>query len=143
LLSRVWLKVKKRDGKPSNYEVSTPTAVAGVRGTVLRVDVEKDKDDNDVTLVKVYTGKVDVTRPKGPRVEVPGPDEVSKDTWEKIVIEMMGKEQIRIGKAGPLGKVTKFDPDEEKKTDEWARWNQERDEVEEKGGDEVEAPKGD
>jgi hypothetical protein len=51
-----WFRVTKRN---SRFEVITPTAVAGVRGTVFEVGVNPA---NLQTRVSVYEGKVEVTR---------------------------------------------------------------------------------
>lgn len=48
--------VKKLVDEKSSFEFETPTATAAIRGTILGLDVTKDK-----TLVKVYEGTVTVS----------------------------------------------------------------------------------
>src|SRR5512139_673188 len=81
---KLWANVKKLVTTDSKVEVKTVNAVAGVRGTVYRVNVE---DDNSA-LVKVYDGSVyvDGVQKGEPReapavgftapVPVPGPSQV-------------------------------------------------------------------
>lgn len=61
---QVWANVKKMVSKKSKFTFETPTAVAAIRGTRLRVKVDKSK-----TIVDVYEGSVSV-RNKGSRKEV-------------------------------------------------------------------------
>ncbi|MFC1476500.1 FecR domain-containing protein [Fibrobacterota bacterium] len=56
---QVWANVKKLVSKKSKFSFETPTAVAAIRGTRLRVEVDKSK-----TVVDVYEGSVSV-RNKG------------------------------------------------------------------------------
>ena len=51
---KAWAKVSKMVGSEARFEVKTENAVAGVRGTVFRVNVEEDA----ATVVKVYEGAV-------------------------------------------------------------------------------------
>ncbi len=64
-LGRMWAKVTSRIGTPrGTFNAHTPTAVAGVRGTVYNLEVAKDTSTN----IWVYEGKVGV----GPPVLVEG-----------------------------------------------------------------------
>lgn len=134
-LGKLWANVKKLKTADSSVEVKTANAVAGVRGTVYRVNVEEDKS----ALVKVYDGEVYVANPprdaskpidrvtqphevSGPR-EVPPPfHEVSMEEWTAIVKAM---QQIRISPDGKPSKPEDFDPKTD--ADDWVKWNQERD----------------
>src|SRR5208283_5366527 len=135
-VGKVWAKVKKLITQDSSVVVETSNAVAGVRGTVYRVNVEEDKS----ALVKVYDGSVYVANPpketegklplqvpkptevSGPR-EVPPPyHQVTMEEWTYIVKAM---QQISISPQGIATQPQDFDPKTE--TDEWVRWNQERD----------------
>jgi FecR protein len=134
-LGKLWAKVKRLTTSDSSVEVKTTNAVAGVRGTVYRVNVEEDKS----ALVKVYDGTVYVANPprdasksldksiaphevSGPR-EVPPPyHEVSMEEWTAIVNAM---QQISISPEGKPSKPEDFDPKAD--SDEWVKWNQERD----------------
>src|SRR5574341_1839396 len=135
-LVKLWAKVKKLTTTDSRVEVKTTNAVAGVRGTVYRVNVEEDKS----ALVKVYDGAVYVANPprdatgKPPTqvskpTEVPGPHEVpppyhevSMEEWTVIVQAM---QQITISPQGVASKPQDFDPKAD--ADDWVKWNQERD----------------
>jgi hypothetical protein len=132
---KLWANVKKLTTSDSSVEVKTSNAVAGVRGTVYRVNVEADKS----ALVKVYDGEVYVANPprdaskpadkalqphevSGPH-EVPPPyHEVSMEEWTAIVKAM---QQITISPEGKPSKPQDFDPRAD--LDDWVRWNQERD----------------
>jgi hypothetical protein len=134
-LGKMWAKVKKLVTSDSAVEVKTVNAVAGVRGTVYRVDVEEDKS----AMVKVYDGSVYVASPpkevpkpasevSGP-VPVPGPHEVpspvrevTMEEWQVIVSSM---QQIAISPQGVASQPKDFTSQED--TDDWVKWNQERD----------------
>jgi hypothetical protein len=135
-IGKVWAKVKKLITQDSSVVVETSNAVAGVRGTVYRVNVEDDKS----ALVKVYDGSVYVASPPkemegkpplqvskptevtGPR-EVPPPyHQVTMEEWTYIVKAM---QQISISPQGIATQPQDFDPKTD--ADEWVRWNQERD----------------
>jgi len=98
----VWINMKKLLSTSKQFEVSTPTAVAAIRGTVFRMKSNLDSSAE----VDVYDGKVAVgpsdelkqkmrrARPSGPMekpVEVPGPEEipgpyeVPLEQWRDIV----------------------------------------------------------
>ena len=129
LLGKAWTKVKKLVSKDSSFEIKTKNAVAGVRGTTFRLDVEKDES----TVVRVYSGAVAVAvlpvyakkHKKGERVQVPGPQEVSKKKWEEIVLKAM--QEVRVTAAGELMPPREFSAEEEK-DDEWVMWNKKLDE---------------
>lgn len=109
----LWTKVKKALGG-GKFEVSTERAVAGVRGTIFRIDADalvkaaKGKG-RKASIVRVVEGSVAVNpskaiaktfkkaAPKGPRVEVAGPQEVSVDQWEKIFVTLAANQQIAVG----------------------------------------------
>ncbi len=134
-VGKLWANVKKLTTSDSAVEVRTSNAVAGVRGTVYRVNVEEDKS----ALVKVYDGSVYVANPPrdsskpmggataphevaGPH-EVPPPyHEVSMEEWTEIVKAM---QQISISPQGVPSKPQDFDPKAD--ADDWVKWNQERD----------------
>jgi ferric-dicitrate binding protein FerR (iron transport regulator) len=132
---KLWANVKKLATADSRVEVKTVNAVAGVRGTVYRVNVE---DDNSA-VVKVYDGSVNVTGvPKEsaktsgqftPPVPVAGPSEVpppyhevSMEEWTVIVKAM---QQISISPQGVASQPEDFTPQQD--MDDWVKWNQERD----------------
>lgn len=127
LLGKVWSKVTGIFGNDRSFEVRTERAVAGVRGTIFQVNAAKSK----AVLVKVYTGTVAVAGssmptaapPKGERVQVAGPQQVSRQQWEKIVSAMM---QVKVGADGVPEDPQRFSEKDEEK-DAWARWNRERD----------------
>jgi hypothetical protein len=134
-VGKLWANVKKLMTADSSVEVRTTNAVAGVRGTVYRVNVDEDKS----AMIKVYDGSVYVANPpkdasqahaspepphevSGPH-EVPPPyHEVTREEWTAIVQAM---QQISISPQGVPSKPESFDPKAD--TDDWVRWNQERD----------------
>lgn len=134
---QVWANVSKLVGSEARFQVKTQNAVAGVRGTVFRVNIDRDK----ATVVKVYNGAVAVSNSPfftnqgkesagvGPirsdRKEIAPPfQEVSKKEWEQRVEKMM---QVRVGPDGVMTKAASFTLEEEKKADEaeaeWVNWN--------------------
>jgi len=134
-VGKVWAKVKKLVTPDSSVEVGMSNAVAGVRGTVYRVNVEEDKS----VLVRVYDGEVYVANPPGDAAkaaegslrphEVPGPHEVpppyhevSMAQWTEIVKAM---QQISISPEGIPSKPEDFDLKAD--SDDWVKWNQARD----------------
>jgi hypothetical protein len=135
-VGKLWAKVKKLSTPDSSVEVKTANAVAGVRGTVYRVNAEDDKS----ALVKVYDGTVYVASPPkeaagGPPgqvskpSEVPGPrpvpppfHQVSMEEWTVIVKAM---QQVSVSPQGVASKAEEFDPKAD--ADDWVKWNQERD----------------
>lgn len=135
-IGRLWAKVKRLVTPDSSVQITTGNAVAGVRGTVYRVNVAEDQS----ALVKVYDGSVYVANPPkddagkpGDRVgaptPVPGPHEVpppmhevTMEEWHVIVKAM---QEISISSQGVASQPKDFDPDAD--ADEWVKWNQERD----------------
>jgi hypothetical protein len=132
---KLWANVKKLTTSDSSVEVKTSNAVAGVRGTVYRVNVEDDQS----AVVKVYDGSVYVANPprdaskpldkaiaphevSGPHAVAPPYHEVSMEEWTAIVKAM---QQITISPQGVPSKPEDFDPKAD--ADEWVKWNQERD----------------
>jgi FecR protein len=149
VLGKVWAKVTKAvSGSDSKFEVTTDRAVAGVRGTVFRVDATKllsaassstaplpKKGVESKTTVKVSVGRVAVeamvrnmalgagpgpgdttgsatTPPPGTKTAaatppatggkkerrlVGGPQEISKDQWEKKFVELQQHQAITVG----------------------------------------------
>lgn len=131
MLGKVWSKVTTTFGGDSKYEVTTGNAVAGVRGTTFRVNAEADAS----TLVRVYSGTVAVAgntpiyqthKPGEKRKEVPGPKQITKGDWERVVGSMMS---IKIGSNGLPSEPEKFAVADEMKGEEgkWIAWNLERD----------------
>ncbi len=135
VLGKTWANVSKLFGQRGRFAVSTKTAVAGVRGTVYRVNVAED----NTVLVKVYWGEVGVssapkpdtasqpqqimkpTKVLGPH-PVAGPHPVSMEEWTYIVKSM---QQIIIRPDGTATKPMPFLAGED--INDWVRWNQERD----------------
>ncbi len=112
LVGGIWAKVKKAiAGTDSTFEVSAARAVAGVRGTIFRVDATPliagtHPPKIRETVVRVSEGRVAVSAqvkkpgakppPTGPRVEVPGPTEVTAEQWEKRFVELQAGREVRI-----------------------------------------------
>lgn len=132
----LWTKVKKALGG-GKFEVSTERAVAGVRGTIFRIDADalvkgaKGKG-RKASVVRVVEGAVGVkpqpaiaktiaaaaAPKKGPRVEVPGPQEVTVDAWEKIFVDLAANQQIVVG----VDLWEKAEIDAASKTDAFSKW---------------------
>ncbi len=132
LVGKVWANVAKAVGGEARFEVQTENAVAGVRGTTFRVDAAKDRS----VVVKVYSGTVAVAKGALPRPghsggseakegrqRIPGPQEVSREQWERIVTSMM---QVRVSAEGVPGEPQAFALADAGK-DEWEAWNRSRD----------------
>jgi hypothetical protein len=129
VVGKIWANVAKAVGGAARFEVQTDNAVAGVRGTTFRVDAAKDKS----VVVKVYSGTVAVAGGRVPRLEhggtpqerreVPGPDEVSREQWEKLVGAMM---QVKVSAAGVPAEPERFALSKAGR-DEWEEWNRTRD----------------
>jgi hypothetical protein len=128
VVGNVWARVAKTVGGESRFEVKTENAVAGVRGTTFRVDAAHDKS----VVVLVYSGTVAVAagalpRPEHrggkdqPRHQISGPEEVTREQWEKIVTAMM---EVRVSSTGRPEEPQSFAL---KTDDPWETWNRERD----------------
>jgi hypothetical protein len=132
---KLWANVKKLVTSDSKVEVKTVNAVAGVRGTVYRVNVDEDNS----AMVKVYDGSVNVTgvqkeQPKPSDqftapVPVPGPHEVPPPyhevTMEEWTVIVKAMQQITISPQGVASKPQDFTPQQD--MDDWVKWNLERD----------------
>ncbi|NLB62527.1 MAG: FecR domain-containing protein [Fibrobacter sp.] len=126
---KVWANVKKMT--KNNFVVNTPVATAAVRGTVFRVESGADQS----STVALYSGLVDVgpsdttsirktqetTSSWGPPAQIPGPYEVSVDTW----IRLKPGTQINIQSDGKY--ATSDVDDKEESHDAWYLFNQQRD----------------
>jgi hypothetical protein len=126
---KVWAKVKKAlAGSDSKFEVQTDRAVAGVRGTIFRVDYDETAKTMVQTqklrmVVRVVEGRVEVSQmvrkavkghvpggkppKKGERKQIAAPHhEVSQDEWEKKFVELQAQKQViveeELGEAKPL-----------------------------------------
>jgi hypothetical protein len=140
LSGRVWANMKKITNSGQKFSLESPTAVAGIRGTVFRMDVDTDTG----TDVAVYEGKVAVGpgadlqkgdsagldtsarhEVKGPS-EVEGPKEVTLREWVMIV----AGQQIRVERSGTF-KTWEFNQKKDS-LDVWVKFNLERDKTMEK-----------
>jgi ferric-dicitrate binding protein FerR (iron transport regulator) len=138
-VGKTWANVRKAFGPKKTFEIASANAVAGVRDTIWRMNVETDQS----TLIRVYEGMVEVYSPfvkpdykpeetgfKAPREvrgpqEVPRPyQEVTKEQWEQIVLTQMM--QVVVPAVGRPHAPTSFTPEEDQR-EEWVRWNQQRD----------------
>jgi hypothetical protein len=107
----LWTKVKKLLGG-AKYEVKTERAVAGVRGTIFRIDADtliKAAKGRHATIVRVTEGLVRVNPSKaiagsmkgqvkkGERKEVPGPKEITEEQWDAQYVELAKGEDFLVG----------------------------------------------
>jgi len=123
-LGKIWARVSQKIGSQSgSFDTRTPTAVAGVRGTVYDLRAAADKS----TDIRVHTGRVAVGPPLvvegGQKEEIAWPQQVTEQRWEEIILGKLQK--LHIGPDGTPGEPTSFDPQIE--MDEWTDWNMERD----------------
>jgi hypothetical protein len=130
LLGKAWARVSRFLLGRGRFSIETPTAVAGVRGTVYRLNLNQDRS----ATVKVYDGEVEVRRRQedqaagGPGAlkephPVSGPHPVSMEQWVYIVGAL---QQIDIRPDGTAAPPFRFDIEAD--LNDWVRWNQMRDE---------------
>jgi phage tail protein X len=138
-LGKLWTRTARLFNPSSRYDVTTPTAIAGVTGTVYLVRVADDK----TTSIQVFQGAVNVYNPFPPAKpslpgqrtqlgqpqevtgpgEVPGPTAISREEWTKIILRQF--QQITVTDRD-ISRPVSFDMQKERQ-DEWVRWNEERD----------------
>ncbi len=118
---KFWAKVKKAvSGSDAKFEVSTDRAVAGVRGTAFRVEtvtLVSGATRTKGTRVRVSQGKVAVDsrfndqpqlagatagpdQKQGKRVQVQGPQEITRQEWEEKFVELQKGWALTVGAAG-------------------------------------------
>ena len=131
ILGKVWARVSRLLLGRGRFSLQTPTAVAGVRGTVYRLNLNTDRS----AVVKVYDGEVEVRRQaEGLQAEdgpgplqapkpVAGPHPVGMQEWVYIVRTL---QQININPDGTATRPFRFDVQAD--LNDWVRWNQMRDE---------------
>jgi len=139
-VGKLWATIQKIFSEDDYVTVKSPTAVIAVRGTIYRLDVEKDSS----STVRVYDGQVEVKPaalgtgslqpqtpgPVGPPRDVPGPRDVAgpRDVSEREWIEIVkAQQQLSIRPDGSYQK-SDFDLLEDGKSD-WVKWNKQRDEL--------------
>lgn len=132
VVGKTWARVARLFGKKrGGFDISTQTAVAGVRGTTFRMNVEEDNS----AVLKVYGGEVEVRKKSDQEdaakaappvftkpVPVKGPHPVSMEEWVYIVKSL---QQININADGTATKPFRFDIKAD--LNEWVKWNQMRD----------------
>jgi hypothetical protein len=123
-LGKVWSRVARILGDPrGTFDVSTPTAVVGVRGTVYNLIAAADQS----TDVFVYQGRVGVApplvAPDASHEQIQWPAQVTEAQWEEIILVKLQK--LHVGPDGRPGKPQIFQPEAE--ADAWVRFNQQRD----------------
>jgi len=127
-LGKIWASVKKAVGADTEFSVTTAHAVAGVRGTRFQTEATEDG-----TSVKVYTGAVLVSNKpiyaikghtKEKRVQVAGPQLVTKKKWKELVAGAM--QIISVSSSGTMQPPASFSMADASQGD-WEAWNAERD----------------
>jgi len=135
ILGKTWANVSKLVGRKRRFQISTKTAVCGVRGTVYRINVQED----DTVTLKVYWGEILVNSKSKPATAKPkaqslkpskvlgpqpiaGPRPIPMKEWTAIVESM---QQLTIRPDGTMTKPFRFSPEED--SNDWVRWNKERD----------------
>jgi hypothetical protein len=132
-VGRSWANLSRAIGKKGKFELSYENAVAGVRGTIYRMNVWEDKS----ALVRVYDGEVSISgggkeeerkpvlgppqKISGPTA-IPGPRKVTMEEWTVIIQAM---QEIQIGADGTAYKPREFTDQEDYY--EWVIWNKSRD----------------
>ena len=120
----VWVNMKRLASSGRTFEVSTPTAVAAIRGTIFQVQSLNDSTadvavyDGKVAVGLSDAGKARVAADKGnpseePHevpgpYEIPGPFEVTLDQWREIV----AGQRITVRKDGRFA-ITDISPEKE------------------------------
>lgn len=134
ILGECWASVQKMIGDDNTFEISSPTAVAGVAGTKYRAIV-----NTDYSKFLVYDGKIKVGyrpvsekyqvgkgfqahRVQGP-MRIAGPKRVSVEEWTMIVAR--GYEFV-VYPDGRFNVPKKFDVKQDSQNP-WVKWNQQRD----------------
>ena len=131
-LGRLWGKVlRAKSRRKKEMYVSTPTLVAGVRGTAYDLKIKRDQS----TVIKVFEGEVEIYNPLQKMPEsgiikdfkkphrVQGPHRITEKEWNEILLRQY--QQVLVTKEG-ISKPISFDYEKERKT-EWIKWNEERD----------------
>jgi len=134
-VGKIWTNARRSlPGGEDKFEISCQNAVAGVRGTIYRMNVEGDQS----ALVKVYDGEVRVAAAPGRRRQavstvgppkpvsgpavIEGPKPVSMAEWVYIVKSM---QKIHITSDGQAREPEEFTESED--IDDWVKWNKSRD----------------
>jgi len=131
-LGRIWGKVlRAKSRRKKEMYVSTPTLVAGVRGTAYDLKLKPDQS----TVIKVFEGEVEIYNPLQKMPEsgiikdfkkphrVKGPHRITEKEWNEILLRQY--QQVIVTKEG-ISRPIIFDYEKERET-EWVKWNEERD----------------
>ena len=90
----VWTRIAKKLGRQGRFEVATPSAVAGVRGTIFSVEA-RQADAHGGAVISVFEGEVELRTSKGKRV-VPG--------GSVAVVAGPGEVEVRLQQAQEIGR---------------------------------------
>jgi len=134
---KVWATVKKALNGEEGFKVTTENAVAGVRGTIFRVDHNAEQP----TVVRVYSGAVAVRNipvyadPKevgqpgasANRREVAGPKQITRKQWEELIAKDM--QMIQVAADGASLTPPEDFMAESEASDAWVAWNKKLDQA--------------
>lgn len=98
---KVWARIAKLSSSKNCFQVETPTAVAGVRGTVFRVEIQADS----TTRVAVEEGEVEVYHPR----------------LVRRMVRLAARRQAFVRRDMDPSDPADFDPAKESRWERWSR----------------------
>ena len=130
LLGRFWAGLIRPLARRANttFQVSTPMATIGVKGTRFGMDHDRNRNTSRVLVLE---GAVAVVPPGGEKqlVEVEGPREIAppQEITEEEWLLLVEREQKVIIRPGEVPRLEPITPED--RADEWVRFNSQRDQA--------------